>query len=374
MVVVELAGISTQVCDIPFSGGFTGLTSFVEQSRLSMSAALGTNLVSGSIDASLAEVDLRSRDPERSLEGDIVIGPFSVLDFNNVSVSQQQQVQQPQPHSAVSQEDESAPAVPPPAVQSTDPIMAEEISDPSPVSIIDSLSQMDDFLHWSDLLSFSPDQAGLVTHPTLSVPNDFSFEVGSEAGLLQSLSNGHEDPMGMLNPQQTSMEMVSTTTDVLKDAQFLLKHFQDVVIPQIMAIPFGHKSPWKILNLPAAVVAFGDTTFLGTEGVSHARLANLYGLLACSAIELALKPPTELVGSTEHWYNIANQTYQQAKDHIQISLQHETSGADKAKYKDQLMAANILTQYAVSRPGVYFEPRTNEHRSCRVSNNMRDAF
>lgn len=318
-----------------------------------MSAALGTNLVSGSIDASLAEVDLRSRDPDRSLEGDIVIGPFAVLDFNNAPAPQAQQQHPPQPTEPpphVSLADEPVPGASVPAVLSTDGIMPEEMPNPSPVSIMSSLSQMDDFLHWSDLLSFSPDQAGLVTHPTLSVPNDFSFELGNETGLLQGLSNGHEDPIRMLSPPQTSTELVSTTTDVLKDAQFLLKHFQDVVIPQIMAIPFGQKSPWKILNLSAAVVAFGDTTFLGTEGVSHARLANLYGLLACSAIELALKPPSELVESTEHWHHVANQTYQQAKDHIQISLQHETSGPGKAKYKDQLMAANILTQYAVSGP------------------------
>ena len=127
----------------------------------------------------------------------------------------------------------------------------------------------------------------------------------------------------------------------------LLKHFQDTVIPQIMAIPFGQKSPWKILNLPAAVVAFGDTTFLGTEGISHARLANLYGLLACSAIDLALKPQPDLTQSNKDWYEIANQTYNLAKDHIQTSLRHETQGPKKAKYKDQLMAANILTQYAV---------------------------
>lgn len=311
-----------------------------------MSTALISNLVSGSIDASLAEVDLRSRDPDRSPEGDIVIGPFAVLDFNNGSTSQQQQKPEPQP--APTQQDET-PELPASATQSTDPIMAKEIQNHSPVSIIDSLSQMDDFLHWSDLLSFSPDQAGLLSHPTLSAPNDFSFEIGDETGLLQSLSNNQEDPMGMLNPLQTSLELVSTTADLLKDAQFLLKHFQDAVIPQIMAIPFGQKSPWKILNLPAAVVAFGDTTFLGAEGISHARLANLYALLACAAVELALKPSTGLEESTEHWHNLATQMYQRAKDHIQFSLQHETSGPKKAKYKDQLMAANILTQYAVSK-------------------------
>lgn len=317
-----------------------------------MSAALGTNLLSGSIDASLAEVDLRSRDPDRQLDGDIVIGPFAVLDFTFTAPQPQTR-----PEVVMSREDELASTEPLPAAEPAGSIIAEQIPDPSPVSIIDSLSQMDDFLHWSDLLSFSPDNAGLTTHPTLSMPNDLSFDLSNEMGLFQDPRNVQEEPTVILSSQKASEELASTTQDVLKDAQFLLRHFQDVVIPQIMAIPFGQKSPWKILNLPAAVMAFGDTTFLGTGGVSHARLANLYGILACSAIDLALKPPTELVESTECWRRLANQTYQLAKEHIQISLQQETNGPNKAKYKDQLMAANILTQYAVRRPFINFSKR-----------------
>ncbi|KAJ5112352.1 transcriptional regulator family: Fungal Specific TF [Penicillium argentinense] len=313
---------------------------YTEESRLSMSTALSSNLISGSIDASLAEVDVRSRDPDRSLENDIVIGPFAVLDFSGPSA-------EAEPPVAPTQRNESTLVDPAPTGDPADPVIPPEIIDASPVSIIESLSQMDDFLHWSDLLSFSPDQAGFSTLPTLTMPSDLSFDINNETALLQGLTNGPEEPARMLTPQQTPMELGPTTTDVLKDAQYLLKHFQDVVIPQIMAIPFGQKSPWKILNLPAAVVAFGDTTFLGTEGISHARLANLYGLLACSAIDLALKPPANPTQSTEHWLQVANRTYQQAKDHIQVSLQHETQGPKKAKYKDQLMAANILTQYAI---------------------------
>lgn len=307
-----------------------------------MSSSLSKDLLSGSVDASLTEVDLRSRDPHREPDGDIIIGPFAVLDFTTTAPQGQ-----PKADVVVYQEGE-LPSTEPEAVQEpASSIVMEQIPDLSPVSIIDSLSQMDDFLHWSDLLSFSPNQAGLTTHPTLSMPNDFSIDFGKEMSLPQDVHNAQVEPATIFNPQNGSIELVSTTSDVLKDAQFLLRHFQDVVVPQIMAIPFGEKSPWKILNLPAAVMAFGDTTFLGTSGVSHARLANLYGILACSAIDLALKPPAELVEPTERWYRIANQTYQLAKDHIQVSLQKETHGPNKAKYKDQLMAANILTQYAV---------------------------
>lgn len=305
-----------------------------------MSVALKKDLLSGSIDVSLAEVDSRSRDPEGAPNGEIVIGPFSVLDFAAPSKEYSEQ-------SDITTEGVPALSSPTQISNSGDAMVPEEMADPSPHSMIDSQSQMDDFLHWSDLLSFSPDQTGLATHPSLSMPYDIPFDMGQDTGLFLP-TTGQDDSMRLSTPQRTPMEMTTTTTEVLKDAQFLLKHFQDVVIPQIMAIPFGLKSPWRILNLPAAVVAFGDTTFLGTEGVSHARLANLYGLLACAALDLALRPRPGPLQTSENWFHVSSQTYQHAKDHMQVSLQHETEGPKKAKYKDQLMAANILTQYAVS--------------------------
>jgi hypothetical protein len=98
------------------------------------------------------------------------------------------------------------------------------------------------------------------------------------------------------------------------------------------------------------VVTYSDSTFLGTERISHARLANLYGLLACSAIHLVLNPSTISTKPAEYWWKTANQAYLQAKDHMQTSLHSETQGLKKAKYKDQLMAACILIQYTVSFP------------------------
>jgi arginine metabolism regulation protein II len=329
-----------------------------------MSASLGTDLVSGSVDASLAEVDIRSRDPDRPVESDIVIGPFAVLDFSGSAPSKAKasptpdEIAHTQEPASLPQPDDIVQQTEIPATHSDDVLQHEdmpaEIPDPSPVSMIDSLSNMDDFLHWSDILSFSPDQSGFATHPTLSAPFDFSFDVNNDAISIPTALNSLEDPLRLLAPQQTSTELRTSNPDVLKDGQLLLKHFQDVVIPRIMAIPFGQKSPWKILNLPAAVVAYGDTTYLGTEGVSHARLANLYALFACAAIDLALQPSAQTIQSSEYWHQLADQTYQQAKDHIQISLQHETAGPKKAKYKDQLMAANILIQYAVSTIRIIF--------------------
>ncbi|KAJ5556325.1 hypothetical protein N7494_000240 [Penicillium frequentans] len=324
---------------------------YTEKDRLSMSDSLTTNLLSGSIDASLAEIELRSRDTDRATDDDVVIGPFGVLKFTSSSTEPQAQecVQSPAQQlvmPTLAQEVEPIPTDPGPS-GSADDIVPEEIQDTSPLSIMDSLSQMDDFLHWSDLLGINLDPSGFATYPNLSLQPDMSLDLNNDVGLLSFTSTTNNNSIQAMTPQQTPMDLVSTATDLLQNAQFLLKHFQDVVIPHIMAIPFGLKSPWKILNLPAAVVSFGDSTFLGTDGVSHARLANLYGIIACSALDLALRPQDGMLESSDHWHHTANQLYHNAKDHMQISLQHETQGPRKAKYKDQLMSANILTQYAI---------------------------
>ncbi|OQE42075.1 hypothetical protein PENCOP_c004G05982 [Penicillium coprophilum] len=309
-----------------------------KKSRLSMSTALGSDLVLGSIDASLAEVDSRLRDPERSLNSDIVIGPFAVLDFSSaLQSSEQRLVREIEPNKSDN-----------PAVEASETIAPEKLQEPSPSPIFDSLSHIDDFLHWSDLLSFGLDQKDLATNGALSMPNDLLFDMSQEMGLLPVDSNHSDDLLQSFTTQQaTPAELTSGDIDALKDAPALLRHFQDVVIPHIMAIPCRQKSPWKILNVPAAVVTYSDSTFLGTETVSQAKLANLYGLLACSAVHLVLNPSTTSPNPPEYWWKIANHAYLQARDHMQASLRSETQGLKKAKYKDQLMAVCILIQYTI---------------------------
>lgn len=314
----------------------------LEKSRLSMSTALGSNLVSGSIDASLAEVDLRLRDPERCAEGDIVIGPFAVLDFSSAPQKPAQEDTELNPDAGHSDHVLIS------TIEAPDTVAPEDMQNPSPSSILDSLSHIDDFLHWSDLLSFGPDYSGFTSTSAFAMSNDPSFDMSHEMGLLPLDSSHNEDIFRILTPQQTPAELAPAEVDVLTDAPYLMKHFQDIVILHIMAIPCRQKSPWKILNVPAAVVTYSDTTFLGTEKISHARLANLYGLLACSAIHLVLNPSAISTKPLEYWWQVANQAYQEAKDHMQISLNTETQGPKKAKYKDQLMAACILIQYTVS--------------------------
>ncbi|KAJ9485397.1 hypothetical protein VN97_g7958 [Penicillium thymicola] len=311
---------------------------YSEESRLSMSTALGSDLISGSIDASLAEVDSRLRDPERSVDGDIVIGPFAVLNFSSAP---QKPVHELVHEIEPSKSDISS------AVLADETVALEKLQEPTLSPILDSLSQIDDFLHWSDLLSFGLEQTEFATNSALNMPNDLSFDVSQEMGLLPVDSYHNEDLLQTFTTPQTPGELIPADIDALKDAPCLLKHFQDMVIPHIMAIPCRQKSPWKILNVPAAVVTYSDSTFLGTEMISHAKLANLYGLLACSAVHLVLNPSTISTKPAEYWWKAANQAYLQAKDHMQTSLHSETQGLRKAKYKDQLMAACILIQYTI---------------------------
>ncbi|KAL4887809.1 hypothetical protein BDV59DRAFT_211989 [Aspergillus ambiguus] len=333
----------------------------VQKSRLSMSTAMETELVAGSIDASLAEIDSRSRSPSRSA-GDIVVGPFGVLNFesstvNPTALAPSHPAQQPTVTAA------PASVATAPAVLAATPINELPMASPG-LSGLDYLAHMDDFLHWSDLLGLNPDQPGMSSSLDagdfldFSIPTEVpspgsrfrglpSFAMDQYPGPSRTDSNNRGGSEQMLTPQQTPMKDASTSSDILTDAPFLFKHFQDSVIPQMMAMPLGEKSPWKILNLPTAVVTYSDITFLGTRNTSHARLANLYGLMACSAIHLTLKPFGNLDKPVEYWRGIAEQTYQHAKDHMQTSLQCETREPKKAKYKDQLMAICGLIQFAV---------------------------
>jgi arginine metabolism regulation protein II len=328
-----------------------------------MSTAMGTELVAGSIDASLAEIDSRSRSPSRRCAGDIVVGPFGVLNFEMPSTERSATGGQPDPSQGptVTATPVSADIAPTNLVAT----VATEFPVASPgLSALDSLAYMDDFLHWSDLLGLNPDKSGVSLSLDAGETFDFNLppETSSPEGRVRNVPlfpvnqhHGHvrTSPPGpgaadqMPTPHHTPMKDTSTALNSLEDAPFLFKHFQDNVIPQMMAVPLGEKSPWKILNLPTAIVTYSDITFLGTRTTSHARLANLYGLMACSSIHLTLEPIRDLDKPVEYWRRIAERTYQQAKDHMQISLQCETREPKKAKYKDQLMAICGLIQFAV---------------------------
>ncbi|KAL3456660.1 fungal-specific transcription factor domain-containing protein [Aspergillus heterothallicus] len=321
---------------------------YTEQSRLSMSASLGSNLVSGSVSASLAEIDLRTRDSERASVGDIVVGPFAVLDF--APDAAQNMPKQPQGDGVEAE----APRSPAQTVPSDTVIPQETQLEPLPLPYInDSPSHIDDFLHWSDILGLSPEQPGFF-QPTMA---DLDIYFGADPHAQPAIDTFRvidnavhpQSQMTTMTPPQSAIEMASTFLDaaVLADAPFLFKHFNEKVVPQMMIMPLGEKSPWRVLNLSIAMATYNDLTILGSQNISHARLANLYGLLACAASHLASTSGPTATDSGQHWEQAAYQMFEQARDHMQKSLKNETREPKQAKYKDQLMAICCLIEYTV---------------------------
>ena len=324
--------------------GLTNFLRWAEESRASMSTALATNLTSGSVDASLAEIETKTRDAQWSSTGDIVIGPFGVLNPN------------------VATGMEIAQASPPDETRShAEHTVSRTLNSPSS-PLVDSPLDPGEFLHWADIFSLESGLMGATSQiPWTMDCHDFASGVPIIETGIPSISQGrnqggratHECTQGQhetgptITPQQSPEDPVSPPMDILPDAPFLLKHFQDHVVTQIMSLPIGHRSPWSVINIPAAVLTLSDLTYLGRQDVNGARLANLYSILALSAYHLSRNPSNDSTHSSEHWKRMTTRSYTLAKERIHQSLMTEVHGVGRAKYKDQLMAISGMTAFAV---------------------------
>lgn len=332
------------------------LIRFLEQSRVSMGAILNKGLFSGSIDSTIEEIDARSCGPFASPFNDIRIGPFAVLNFNDVD----QEVRDLPPGGASKLE----PIVEPPA-DSVLPVRGS----PLPAELPELT---DDLLQWSDtIFGLDDDLYGVTSnfplnlmsypdfsaHPDWLTYDDTTCNLSSPTILdstteIFQISSGHlgQDFMSLSQTLQTTPTASNPTThvDILGDAPFLLHIFQKHVVPQLTIVPFGKKASWNIMNLPAALITIGDLTILESQGVSHARQANLYSLLTCAAVFLAKKPSTESDGDNQltHWHQVATRSYHEAKEHTLIFMK-EPLGMPKAKYKDRTMAMCAIIEAAV---------------------------
>lgn len=263
-----------------------------------MTSSLRSRLVSGSINASLAEIDLRTRDIDNPPTGDIVVGPFAVLGLptpesprGDKVVHLQAQQDGPDSVSVESEGQPTQPVSPPNMEDSSEPI--GQLTTFSQASFLaDPVCHFDDFLHWSDLLGCSPDALGWNSAP-ITDDMDLGTNIGSFGAEFET------DPMSFDGPENVGSfplapdgddsmqttgptEMASTLLYAasLAEAPFLFKHFHDNVIPQTMPMPLGKKSPWKILNVPAAMMTYSDLTILGYPAVLDDYVDNVITALA----------------------------------------------------------------------------------------------
>ncbi|KAJ5087204.1 hypothetical protein N7456_010820 [Penicillium angulare] len=324
-----------------------------------MGTALNKGLVSGSVDASLDEIEAKSA---TSLlpRGDITIGPFSVLNFSQSSSS----------GLGVAPIDDSTD-------RATDQIQEGIFSDsihsyhtPLPPGELPAFE--DDLLQWTDIFGLNDNLFGITSNVSaasrnfhdqaphsqwLTSENEiYSTSLPMGLDLFQNMSGAHsesaEQATSVLHPQTTMASPATTldTLDILNHASFLLKTFQKDVVAQLTVVPLGIKTPWHIMNIPCAILTLADLTVMESQDVTHARQANLFSLLSCSATYLSVKQSSgygEEISRT-HWQQIASRSYQEAKTHMGISLSEEIDGRNKAKYKDQLMAVCAVIESAVN--------------------------
>lgn len=310
-----------------------------EQSRICMSASMHAGLIGGSLDASLEELEMRLHDPEITPSEDFRIGPFGVLNIHRTE----------NPEAGL---DQARP-------NRLDASSANDGQVQRPfLSMGDNGALDDSLLPELDIFGAEIDLTGL-----LPGPFDMMESFVSNPDIQQVLGDAEHNSLALGEYNKTNIvetgrterrdqteETVSipaASEDGLTGASFLLKIFHDYVLPHITVISVSGSTPWRALHLPEAILTQGELTILNSQAVGHARLANLYSLLASSALYVALNHTQHSVNSPDYWSHVADQNYRLAKHHIQASFKEETRGPQRASFKDQLMASCGMTQTAV---------------------------
>lgn len=334
-----------------------------------MGDALNKDLFSDSIDATIEEIDTRSYGTPASSFDDIRFGPFAVLNLNRTG----QKVN----YLPIEETSEQATVNMGHGSHFTESILPARTLRPS--TDLPAAELTDDLLQWSDIFGLNDDLYGITSNFSLDLTSypDFSTYPDwltyddrmcnvSPPPTLDLTPEAIYPPPGPTQrdigfPQQMTPTSPDTHGDILNEAPFLLHIFQRHVVPQLTIVPFGKKASWCIMNVPAAFITLGDLTILETEDVSHARQANLYGLLACAAAFLSMRPSPTSDGHEQqsHWQQAANRAYNEAKEHT-FAFMKEPLGALKAKYKDRTMAICGMIEAAVCTAWTHHEKPT-EH-------------
>jgi arginine metabolism regulation protein II len=307
-----------------------------------MSKALRSNLAAKPIDESLLELEAKCRDgPPHSTDG-LVVGPFGVFTLETPTRGTPAAIDSPQP------------LIEPQVTDGTQ----DEIALPS-VDSVGTLADMNDFLDWPDL--FDLDLTGVEYLPQSfdsnlreAQPETFPVQTyGVPQTSHETINAAYTgDIHAGLAPLHLARIDDSTRGNALEgmspaEGQLLLNHFKNHVIAQMQIMPIEKKSPWEINNLNAAIMTLARLTYMTSQPVSHAALANFHALLALSANCLVAESAPDGQGSTDYWRRLAAMAAEKAKENLQCSLRSETKGANTAKYKDQLMAILAMLVFAV---------------------------
>lgn len=123
----------------------------------------------------------------------------------------------------------------------------------------------------------------------------------------------------------------------------LLENYQSDMA-RLLPMSYNKKPPWQTLYLPSTRSTVGEFVLQGDAGPARASL--LFSILAVSAFNL-----DRLCGEAEqtsHWWHLGQTYKHRAKARVRRSLQDESTGGPKAKYKDVLMALLAMVTLCVS--------------------------
>ncbi|KAH7007434.1 fungal-specific transcription factor domain-containing protein [Ilyonectria destructans] len=122
----------------------------------------------------------------------------------------------------------------------------------------------------------------------------------------------------------------------------LLENYQSDMA-KLLPMSYNKKPPWQTLYLPSTRSTVGEFVLQGDAGPARASL--LFSILAISAFNL-----DRLCGEAEqtsHWWHLGQTYKHRAKARARQSLQDESTGGPKAKYKDVLMALLAMVTLCV---------------------------
>ncbi|KAL2419245.1 hypothetical protein ABEF95_002813 [Exophiala dermatitidis] len=164
------------------------------------------------------------------------------------------------------------------------------------------------------------------------------------SGIIATLDTTNPNS-GTCTPKSDTRNRQEGSPDVMVDAETLLSHYDLQVASQLVPIPFCRKCPWKTLNLTYAIDTLANIRFLRKNRPNNACLANLYGVLACSAYHKGSNPTLNPL--RDHWEEIALQSCRLSKLYLKRSIKSELRGAGKVKYKHQMTAILSLLAFAL---------------------------
>ena len=329
--------------------------------RASMSASLRECLGSSSVDASLVQLEEQTQHLQAD-EGSASVGPFGVLkidaaasEINQAVLTANDRASGQNPLTELSREASLPGAMSPP--------ISWHASIPGPGKT----------LEWPDLIKIGTNvndnrgssyDAGIPQQGSGNFvsnnSNTLSHHPGNEE--VENIANlshlgstqGLEELRSLRNPNaiarlERHMHMISLIEVDVAEAQMLLKHFHDFFVPSIAPMPSGTNNLWKRLQLNEAVRALSELSYLATGTMNHAKAANLYGTLACSAYHLSANNITQTTKEPGYWMDLFARLKEQASVHIQLSVSEEQNRSRKECYKDQLMALLTLIICNVSQ-------------------------